>query len=265
MLDDVIELCTYLLENSNIWVSSNAALVIARISIEDSGCDKLLSHSKCSQLILEKLVQSLGCDNAGRGMNCAFALGRICDSEKGRYAILQINNLTLTLIKSLYDMIEQNLDTGCTKNACYALSCLSSDQQAHVLITEHDCFNNLLNTLSKILLTINDPETQWFAAMLLKMFCSYPNGCMKMRSDDKIKNSMKELLKNEDLYTDVREEVNVILENLKPLEKPGPVRCKVNGSYEVFCEWETFNNSLIKQTVKYILFKSKFCVFIIIY
>ena len=46
-----------------------------RISIEDLGCEKILTHS-ISQAILKKLIESLGCDNAGRGMNCAFAIGR---------------------------------------------------------------------------------------------------------------------------------------------------------------------------------------------
>ncbi len=66
LFDEVIDLSTILLDNQNIWVSSNAALVIARISIEDIGCEKLLDLSKNSSLkILEKLVDSLGCDNAG--------------------------------------------------------------------------------------------------------------------------------------------------------------------------------------------------------
>jgi hypothetical protein len=134
-----------------------------RISIEDVGCEKLLSH-KLSQRILEQLIASLGCDNAGRGMNCAFALGRICDNEQGRLAIIRLNSLN-ELIQSLNDMIEQNIDTGCTKNACYALSCLSANQQAHAAIVEHACFPDLLDMLCKLLKTIKDPETQWFAAM----------------------------------------------------------------------------------------------------
>ena len=62
----MIELSTALLDNENIWVSSNAALVIARISIEEVGCQKLLDLAEsCSLKILEKLVDALGCDNAG--------------------------------------------------------------------------------------------------------------------------------------------------------------------------------------------------------
>ncbi len=62
----MIELSTGLLDNENIWVSSNAALVLARISIEEVGCQKLLDLAgTCSFRILEKLVDALGCDNAG--------------------------------------------------------------------------------------------------------------------------------------------------------------------------------------------------------
>ncbi len=36
--------------------------------------------------------------------------------------------------------------------------------------------------------------------------------------------TLSELIKNEDLFVDVREEVTIILETLKPLDKPNPVR-----------------------------------------
>ncbi len=62
-------------------------------------------------------------------------------------------------------MIEQNVDNGCTKNACYALSTLASNHQAHQVIVEHNMFNHLLNVLCKLVVTATDTETQWFAAM----------------------------------------------------------------------------------------------------
>ncbi len=108
-----------LLDNKNMWVSSNAALVIARISIEDLGCEKLLSFHSATH-ILKKLISSLESDNPGRGMNCAFAIGRICDNEAGRSQILNLGSLK-KLIDLLANMIENNADIGCTKNACYAL------------------------------------------------------------------------------------------------------------------------------------------------
>ena len=63
-LNEVIDLCTQLLEHKNLWVSSNAALVLARVSIDDIGCKALLHHES-SNSILKKLIQSLGNDDAG--------------------------------------------------------------------------------------------------------------------------------------------------------------------------------------------------------
>ena len=63
-LSEVIDLCTHLLDHSNLWVSSNAALVLARVSIDDVGCKALLYHESTNS-ILKKLINSLGNDDAG--------------------------------------------------------------------------------------------------------------------------------------------------------------------------------------------------------
>ena len=57
------------------------------------------------------------------------------------------------------------MDNGCTKNACYALSCLAANSQAYESIVEHLCFDNLVTVLCRLLNSIKDAETQWFAAM----------------------------------------------------------------------------------------------------
>ena len=163
LLDDVIELCTMLLDNINIWVSSNAALVIARISIEEAGCARILAHHMAHK-IFTKLITSLGSDNAGRGMNCAFAIGRICDDEARREELLKVVN-SKTLVESLSRMIEVNSDNGCTKNACFALSSLAATKSTANVVIEHNNFDSLLNNLCDLLLTNSDAETQWFSAM----------------------------------------------------------------------------------------------------
>lgn len=48
--------------------------MISRITIEEEGCEKILKHEQYSNVIL-KIIRSLGCENIGRGMNCAFAIG----------------------------------------------------------------------------------------------------------------------------------------------------------------------------------------------
>jgi hypothetical protein len=97
-------------------------------------------------------------------MNCAFAIGRLCDHEAGRQSVLKMSNLD-KLAEQLCCMIESNMDNGCTKNACFALGCLASDLTAHRMIVEHSCFGNLIQFLLNILLTNRDVETQWFSAM----------------------------------------------------------------------------------------------------
>lgn len=153
-------------------------IILFRITIEDEGCGKILNHELSSKILL-KMAQSLGCDNIGRGMNCAFAignfknfifkfwiffLGRLCDTENGRQAFLALKDIN-NLIESLFEMIERNLDNGCTKNSCYALSCLAANQRIHHLILNNLEFNKLINTLCKLLTNASDPESQWFIAM----------------------------------------------------------------------------------------------------
>jgi hypothetical protein len=59
---------------------------------------------------------------------------------------------------------------------------------------------------------------------LLRIFCGFPSGAIKMKGMTFIGKTLSELIKNEDLFVDVREEVTIILETLKPLDKPNPVR-----------------------------------------
>lgn len=98
-------------------------------------------------------------------MNCAFAIGRLCDHEEGREAILTLNRDLNKLIVILTTMIDQNNDFGCTKNACFALSCLAGNDKAHEIIINHDSFEKLMTALCKLLVNTFDAETQWFAAM----------------------------------------------------------------------------------------------------
>ncbi len=57
----------------------------------EEGCRQLLKHADADN-ILSKLVDTLGWDEAGRGMNAAFAIGRLCDVEQGRSRLLELPN-----------------------------------------------------------------------------------------------------------------------------------------------------------------------------
>jgi hypothetical protein len=54
------------------------------------------------------------------------------------------------------------------------------------------------------------------------VLASLPSGCIKLRSLDVVENTLKSLNENENLFSDVKEEVEVALDLLKRLEKPNP-------------------------------------------
>ena len=62
----------------------------SRLTIAEEGCERILSHTQ-TDVILSKLILSLGVDEAGRGMNSAFAIGRLCDMEVGRCKLLSLH------------------------------------------------------------------------------------------------------------------------------------------------------------------------------
>ena len=55
-------------------------------------------------------------------------------------------------------------DTGASKNACFALSCLATNSDGHSRLLNNVHSDDILKTLA-ILLNAEDPETGWFAAM----------------------------------------------------------------------------------------------------
>ena len=55
-------------------------------------------------------------------------------------------------------------DTGASKNACFALSCLATNKDGHTRLLKNSNSDEVLKTLSE-LLSAEDAETGWFAAM----------------------------------------------------------------------------------------------------
>ena len=55
-------------------------------------------------------------------------------------------------------------DPGASKNACFALSCIATNKEGHARILKNNQSDEVLRTLSE-LLSAEDPETGWFAAM----------------------------------------------------------------------------------------------------
>ncbi|CAC5417187.1 unnamed protein product [Mytilus coruscus] len=238
------------------WTASNAALVLARLSISENGCLSVLKHEN-SQQILSKIVQSLGVDEAGRGMNAAFAIGRLCDMEEGRKRLLQLVE-SERMISALAKMLCCE-DTGASKNACFALSCLATNPEGHTRILNNLHSDDVINTLTN-LLNADDSETGWFAAMTLRTLASQPRGCLRLREHSKVVPSLKVVSLKEDINADLKEEACITLEILKKLEKPSPPNVEVVGSNMVRCSWDPISTKS-GFPVRYQIFDGTKCVY----
>ena len=69
----------------------------------------------------------------------------------------------LIQIDSLIEMLRCT-DTGCCKNACFALSCVVSTTQGRARLLGHSDVENVVRLLC-FLLVSKDEESVWFSAM----------------------------------------------------------------------------------------------------
>ncbi|KAK0065997.1 Usherin [Biomphalaria pfeifferi] len=224
-LEDMLDHVTNLLHVDNLWTASNAALVIARMCISELGCAHILKHRN-SQNILTKLIQVLGVDEAGRGMNAAFAIGRLCDMDKGRERLMALTECE-KMISSLAKMLCCE-DAGASKNACFALSCLATSLDGHARLLGNAYSEQILRTLSQ-LLSAPDTETGWFAAMTLRTLASQPKGCQRLRASTHVCAALNKVHQLTEVSQDLKEEVLITLEILKPLDPPDPPTVTVLG------------------------------------
>jgi hypothetical protein len=58
----------------------------------------------------------------------------------------------------------------------------------------------------------------------MRIFASYPNGSLKMKRINLVWDTLNELMKREDLFDDVKDEITFILDVLRPLPKPNAIR-----------------------------------------
>jgi hypothetical protein len=78
---------------------------------------------------------------------------------------------------------------------------------------------------------------------LMRMFCSFPNGCAKMKNSENVSNTLDEMLSKEELFADVRDELTIIVNNLKPIERPQQVRVKGKLLFCGYLLYVTFLNA----------------------
>ena len=58
-----------------------------RITVEDSGCQLILTHVKCRE-ILNQLLDALDSNDASRSTNIAFAIARLIEEEIGKKTLV---------------------------------------------------------------------------------------------------------------------------------------------------------------------------------
>lgn len=249
-LDEAIVKLTYLLSSKDMCTASNAALVLARLTIAEEGCARILNHRSSSHILVQ-LTRALGNDETGRGMNAAFAIGRLCDFEAGCKRMLFLKTSEL-MINSLIDMLHAT-DSGCCKNACFALSCIASLVQGHQRLLEHIRINSVVEMLCSLLAS-KDEESIWFASMMLHTLASQKRGCLYLRTQHNVKNSLEVLLQRPHLKEDTKEEAEATAAILEKLLKPKPPNIKVESAYCIIVMWDAIHPKS-GLDVTYLLFK----------
>ncbi len=58
----------------------------------------------------------------------------------------------------------------------------------------------------------------------MRVFSSYPVGCIRMKNIEQIWTTLSELNKSKKVFSEVKEEIGTILDSLKPLEKSEPIK-----------------------------------------
>ncbi|RMX47552.1 hypothetical protein pdam_00019073 [Pocillopora damicornis] len=196
------ELCSYLFLNHP--GSEDMLWGLMNLLMEDSRTAGNASY----------VIGTLAETDLGRGMNAAFAIGRLCDFEAGCKRIIS------TYINSLIDMLH-SADSGCCKNACFALSCIASLAQGHQRLLNHEKINSIVDILCS-LLAATDEESIWFASM------TQPN----------VRESLEALLERPSLKEDTKEEVEATLAILEKLPRPKPPNIKVESAYSIIVSWD---------------------------
>ncbi|TGZ73671.1 hypothetical protein CRM22_001397 [Opisthorchis felineus] len=266
----MLEHICLLLQSSNKWLSSNAALVLARLSISDTGLHMMMTKPQISDIIVH-LINCLGLDEAGCGMNCAFTLGRICDSDCGIKKVLDAPNKELMLVGlriMLADVPLAGSNWGACKNACFCLSCLAGTREGHDWIfrfpkffTGDDYFFTcegddgrqfpdvsaeqqdndvqpccVLASLAR-LLSVTNVETSWFAAMVVRSLISQTKGLVILRRYQPLMLALQDCLVSPRATPELLNEVKTVLLLMRPLSAPPKPRIVAYGTTSALVRW----------------------------
>ena len=90
----------------------------------------------------------------------------------------------------------------------------------------------------------------------MRIFSSYPVGCIKMKNIDSIWGTLNSLNNSKKVFSEVKDEIGTILDSLKPLEQSEPIKATVKSSSEIYCEWKELKTKS-NFNVCYMLHKGK--------
>ncbi|XP_066569399.1 uncharacterized protein LOC136758712 isoform X2 [Amia ocellicauda] len=213
---------------------SNAALVLARLSLCPAGCQQLLAHPEAA-LALHQLNRCLTHGSTDCGVNAAFALGRLCDSEEGRRHILSLEP-QLDLVEALQSLISRG-DPGGGKSACFALGCLATGENGHTHILHSPALPCLLASLRR-LLQGEEQDCAWFSAMVVRVLVSRPSGVLRVREDRELEQQLQTLSCSDSTPEEVLEEVSACLRKLQRLPKPLPPHMQHLDNGSALVTWD---------------------------
>ncbi|XP_022523488.2 uncharacterized protein LOC107197743 isoform X1 [Astyanax mexicanus] len=235
VFSQVLENVTCLLIHERENAVNSAALILAWLSLCETACQKLLSHSSASK-ILSRLAHCLAYSHKDTAMNAAFTIGRLCGSEQGKRVILA-KAQDYRLANSLQTLLSNGAGPEAGQAACFALSCLASEDDGHTLLMENSSCPELLNGLLSLLKSA-DPDSTWFAAMTLRVFVSRPSGVIRVREHSYLEEQLKYLSLLSSTGRELQEEISACLRKLRRLPKPSPITVQHLCSGACIASWE---------------------------
>ncbi|XP_058239891.1 uncharacterized protein LOC131348736 isoform X1 [Hemibagrus wyckioides] len=230
----VIERVTCLLNHERERMVNTAALILARLSLYEPACQKLLSHPSAS-VIFRRLVQCLTHSRTDTAMNASFTIGCLCGNKQSTCLILA-EAKEQKLVSGLEVLLSNGAESEAGQTACFALSCLASKDDGHALLMESPSLPGLLDGLLGLLKS-EDRDSAWFAAMTVREFVSRPNGVTRVRKHNALEDQLKLLSVSPSTGSELQEELSACLRKLKRLPKPSPVTVQ-HQSMACIASWE---------------------------
>ncbi|XP_041915616.1 uncharacterized protein LOC121680347 isoform X2 [Alosa sapidissima] len=220
VLGQVLESLSHLLGHARESMVNSAALILAQLSLCEEACHSLLSQPSATRT-LSRLAQCLAHSDTDTAMNAAFAVGRLCGSEQGRTLILA-QAREHQLVSSLQALLCSGAGPEPGQTACFALSCLATEEDGHALVLDSPSFPGLMDGLLQ-LLQRPEHDSTWFAALTAKVLVSRPRGVLRVREHGLLEKHLQALSLSPSSGPELQEELNACLRKLQRLPKPVPV------------------------------------------